>query len=144
MHASNPPARLLPAVLIALLALTASSFAGKAPLVSVSVFPSNITNESQDAVFTLTLSAPSSKNVPVSFVMTTFPPRPLDFFLIGTFTNTGQVVIPAGQLSVTVTLHTIPDDGWPSRETATLNVINGRGYHVGHPNNATVFIFPQP
>jgi len=122
---------------------TAFAGGGKAPLVSVSVFPQNITNESQDAVFTFTLSAPSSKNVPVQFVVGSSPPRPLDFFLVGFFTNTGQVVIPAGQLSVTVTLHTVPDDGWPSRETATLFVVNGRGYHIGAPSHATVTIHPQ-
>jgi hypothetical protein len=125
------------------ISLATSAIAGS-PRVSVTAPSSFITNESQEAVYTLTLSAPSSQNVAVTFVMTGSAIQGFDYLLIGNFSNTGQVVIPAGQTSATVTLHTIPDDGNPFQEIATFNVLNGRRYHIGFPNHASIRIRPQP
>jgi hypothetical protein len=117
-------------------------FAGS-PLVSVSALPGSITNESQESTYTLTLSAPSSKNIEVNFVMTGSAANGFDYTLIAPFSNTGQVVIPAGHTSVVVTLHTFPDDGFPAQEVATFNILNGRRYHIGFPNHANIVIIPQ-
>ena len=125
------------------LTLAQSALAGS-PRVSVSAPSGFITNESQEATYTLTLSAPSPRPMGVNFVMTGSAVQGFDYILLGTFSNTGQVVIPAGQTSATVTLHTLPDDGYPFQEIATLNILNGSRYHIGSPNHASIFIRPQP
>jgi hypothetical protein len=117
-------------------------FAGS-PLVSVSASPFPITNENEEATYTLTLSAPSSRNVGVAFVMSGTAIQGFDYVLIGNFNRSGQVLIPAGQTSATVTLHTLPDDGFPAREIATFNVINAARYHIGSPSHANVIILPR-
>lgn len=124
------------------LSLAGTALAGS-PRVSVTAPGGFITNENQEATFTLTLSAPSSRNIGVTFVMTGSAVHGFDYVLISKFTNTGQILIPAGQTSATVTLHTVPDDPNPSQEIATLNVINGARYHIGSPNHASIFIRPQ-
>jgi hypothetical protein len=133
---------------VALVSFIAVSLAGSAlagsPRVSVSAPPGFITNESQEAVYTLTLSAPASRNIGVNFVMTGSALQGFDYILLGTFNNTGQVVIPAGHTSATITLHTISDDGNPFQEIAIFNILNGTRYHIGFPNHASIRIRPQP
>jgi hypothetical protein len=117
-------------------------FAGS-PLVSVSASPFSITNENEEATYTLTLSAPATRNVSVAFFMTGSAVPGFDYILLGNFNKSGQVVIPAGQSSATVTLHTLPDEGYPAREIATLNVLNAARYHIGSPSRADVIILSQ-
>jgi hypothetical protein len=136
------PIRRVAACLLAL-SLAGTASAGS-PLVSVSTPPGNITNDGQEAVYTLTLSAPSSKNIGVNFVMTGSALEGFDYTLIGRFNNTGQVVIPRGQTSVMITLHTFSVDSPLFQQIATLNILNGTRYHIGFPNNATVRIRNVP
>lgn len=124
--------------------LVASNGLAGSPLVSVSSSPSPITNENEEATYTLNLSAPAPRNIGVAFVMTGSAVQGFDYVLIGAFNKSGQVVIPAGQLSATVTLHTLADDGYPAQEIATFNVINGARYHIGSPGHANIVIRPQP
>jgi hypothetical protein len=114
------------------------------PQVSVSAPPGFITNENQESVFTLTLSAPASRNIGVTFVMTGSAAQGFEYALIGKFNNTGQAVIPAGKTSVAITLHTLPNGPNVAQETATLNILNGTRYHIGFPNHATILIRPVP
>src|SRR5947209_6846609 len=123
--------------------LLASNALAKAPLVNVSVSPDPITNENQEATFTLSLSAPATHPIAVAFVMTGLAVQGFDYVLLGNFNKSGQAVIPAGQSCTIVTLHTLDDDPNPFREFATLNVVNGARYHVGSPTRASIFIFPQ-
>lgn len=125
------------------ISLAGHAFAGS-PLVSVSAPPGYITNESQDSVYTLTLSAPASRNIAVNFVMTGSAVQGFEYTLIGPFNHTGQIVIPAGQSSAIVTLHTLPDDPTQFQEIATLNILNGTRYHIGSPNHASIRIRTQP
>jgi hypothetical protein len=123
--------------------LAAGNLLAGSPLLSVSASSFPITNENEEATYTLTLSAPASRNVGVAFVMTGSAIPGFDYVLLGNFNRSGQVVIPAGQTSATVTLHTLPDEGYPDREIATLNVLNAARYHIGSPSHADVIILPQ-
>ena len=136
---SGPAGRFIGVFLL----LAAGNILAGSPLVSVSSSPFSITNENEEATYTLTLSAPAARNVGVTFVMTGTAIPGFDYVLLGVFNKFGQIVIPAGQSSATVTLHTLPDEGYPAREIATLNVLNGSRYHIGSPSHADVIILPQ-
>ena len=124
--------------------LVASQLLGGSPLVSISSSGSPITNENQEATYTVNLSPPAPRNIGVAFVMTGSAVQGFDYILLGNFNKSGQILIPAGQASVTVTLHTVPDEGFPAREIATLNLLNGARYHLGSPRHADIVIQPQP
>jgi hypothetical protein len=125
--------------LIAATAITTNAWAS-GPSISVSVSPDKITNEGQDAAFTLTLSSPASRKIAVNFVMTGLGDN---FVLLGNF-NSGRVVIPAGQSSGTVALHSLNGETAPSIATVVFNIYGGEHYRVGHPSNATLRIQNLP
>ena len=54
--------------------------------------------------------------------------------------TTGQVTIPAGQASATVTLKAKKDNVTENTETAIMTLQPGTGYRVGQHNSATVSI----
>ncbi len=117
---------------------------GGTPTITVSAFPTTITNEGEEATFTLTISPPSSRQLAVSFMMGGSAAQNSDYVLIGNFNKSGQLIIPSGQSSTTVTLHSLleegGDDGPNSSETAVFNLLKGKRYQVGTPNSATVTI----
>jgi hypothetical protein len=125
------------------MAAAASSALARSPLVSVSVFPTSITNEGEEAIYTFTLSAPAPRKMSVNFVMLGSA-WPNDYALVGNF-HSGGVVIPAGQTSATVTLHTLGGGGPDPRiQTAVLNLLNGQRYHLGAPDHALLNIKNLP
>jgi hypothetical protein len=131
---------LLPPVFAAMAAalLATTSMAGSS--VSVSVTPATISEEGEEAVYTITATPGSQQRLVVSFVMTGTASLSSDYILMGDF-NEGRIVIPAGQPSTTVTLHALSDEPDGRKfETATMNILNGRQYHVGSPRSATVKI----
>ena len=56
----------------------------------------------------------------------------------------GQVIIPAGQSSVIITLRARTDNTPESTETATMTLQPGTGYTVGTNNQGTVSILDGP
>jgi hypothetical protein len=135
-------ARLRVAFVFMVFVMATSSALAKSPLVSVSVFPTTITNEGQDATFTFTLSSPAPRKISVNFVLTATPGFD-DFVLVGDF-NSGRVVIPAGQMSASITLHTFVADFNPTIDTVVLNLVNGQRYHLGAPDHAQLHIHNLP
>ena len=127
----------------AMVSLTAT-LSVSAQSVSVSVSPSTITNEGEEATITLTISPPASRNIAVNLIMTGTAALGGDYVLIGDFNRAGQVVIPAGQSTSTITLHSLYDDDGRFNETAVANVIGGRRYRVGHPSHAQITIENAP
>jgi len=61
-----------------------------------------------------------------------------DYTLSG---SPGQVTIPAGQSSGSVTLSASSTNA-KKKKTATVNLQSGAGYKLGKPKNATVTIVP--
>lgn len=112
--------------------------------VSVSAAPSTITNEGEEAVFTLTISPPSSRQILLNFVMTGTAVLHRDYVLNGNFNKSRQVVIPPGQPTAMVTLHALYRDQPLASQSAIFNILNGRRYHVGSPDSAKVRIENQP
>ncbi len=141
---TSSPAR-LSKLLIVLLALAASvGGLTAAPNPSVSVFasPSTIDRESlQPAYYTISLSAPASRDVAVVFYMTGTARLNFDYTLSGNFVG-GQIVIPAGQTATTVTLRPLRLDAHLIRETASMNLVHDtrvpHTYALGSPIRATV------
>jgi hypothetical protein len=138
----------VPSTIVGLACLLTISLAGSAlagsPLISVSAPAGFITSDGQEAVYTLTLSAPASRNIEVNFVMTGTALQGFDYILLGQFSRTGQVLIPAGQTSANVTLHALAHDPALFQEIATLNILNGTRYHIGFPNHASIRIRTAP
>jgi hypothetical protein len=110
--------------------------------VSVSVWPPKITNEGEEAIYTFTLSSPAPRKMSINFVMTGTAGLN-EYALVGNF-NSGRVVIPAGQTSASIILHTFDDDPNPRIETAVLNLLNGQRYHLGSPDHAELRIENLP
>lgn len=131
-------------VVLASFAVLSASAALAGPRVSVSAFPMMITNEGEDATFTLTASPTPMRRAGVNFVMTGTATLGRDYSLTGNFNKDGQIVIEAGQTSTTVTLHSLSDDPRPPVETATMNIIGGKRYQIGSPSHATVRIENLP
>jgi hypothetical protein len=127
----------LASVLIVMMATVL--LAGGGPSISVSVSPSTNTNEGQDATYTLTLSSPATRRIAVNFVMLGTAALGSDYVLTGNF-NFGRVMIPVGQSSVTVMLHSLDDDMFVPQESAIFTVLGGDRYKVGSPNHAKVEI----
>lgn len=124
-------------------AVVTSNALAAGPSISVSVFPAMITNEGQDAAFTLNLSSPASRKIAVNFVMTGLAGQGSDYVLFGNF-NFGRIVIQAGESSATVAVHSLSGNVRPAIATAILNIYGGEHYRVGHPSNATLKIQNLP
>jgi hypothetical protein len=121
-------------------ALIAVSSAG-AQTISVSASPSVITNAGEESTITLTISPPSSVVLSVQFFLTGTAGYGHDYVLTGEFNRAGQIIVPRGQSTVTVTLHSFYDDDRPgTEETAIFNLHSGRRYSVGSPSRAQVTI----
>src|SRR4051812_47464540 len=72
------------------------------PMASVEVSPTPITSAYQDAVFTVTLSEPTSRGIAIAFFMSGGARSGSDYVLFGNFDGRGHIVIPAGETSATV------------------------------------------
>ena len=79
-----------------------------------------------------------------AFALTGTAAPGFDYVLLGAFNSHHQVVIPAGQATATLTLHSLYDDDGRFNEFAVFNVIGGRRYRVGSPSHAQVTIENKP
>jgi hypothetical protein len=94
--------------------------------------------EGQDAVFTLTASPVNHAQATVNYRMKGRAILGTDYTLSGA---TGQVTIPAGQASVTVTLHSLEDASKErGNEHAAMTLQKGAGYKLGALKKAAVLI----
>jgi hypothetical protein len=92
--------------------------------VTVSVSPSAI-QEGQTAAFTVTASTAVAQNTVVNYSMSGKATQGSDYTMSGT---SGQIVIPAGSNSGSVTLTAIVDNVKEKKETAIMTLQPGSGY----------------
>ncbi len=113
-----------------------------APVASVGLSSTQI-HEGDSATYTVSIPQAQSQPVTVHYKMSGTATRPDDYALSGTF---GQVTIPAGQTSATVTLTSFvdPDDGTePGKgETAIMTLQAGTNVDLGSSKSATITILP--
>ena len=129
--------------LICILGLVAVSSA-RAQSVSVSASPTVITNEAEESTITLTISPPSSRQLTVNLVLTGTAFNGSDYLVLGSFNRRGQVIIPAGTATQTLTLHSLYDDDGRFSEFVVFNVIGGKFYRIGSPSHVRVTIENKP
>ena len=141
-----PPTNHLIVGLIGALTLFGASLsAAPLPLVSVTASPSTVDPEiQQPAQYTISLSAPASRDIGVVFYMSGTARLGVDYFLSGNFNGSGQIVIPAGQTFTTVTLTPRAGDTHAVRENALMNLVHDtrsvHTYALGFPFRADVII----
>ena len=128
-----------------ILVLAGPLMAALPPLVSVNVSPSVVDRETlQPAHFSLSLSAPAARDIGVVFYMTGNARLGFDYTLSGNFNRLGEIVIPAGQTSATVTLYPLRLDARFVRENALMNIVHDtlsvHTYRLGAPTRANVII----
>ena len=125
-------------------AMFATALSVHAQSVSVTASPTTITNDGEETTITLSLSAPASHNIALNFAMTGTATLGSDYVLVGDFNKSAQVVIPVGQSSSMITLHSLFDDDGTRKETAIFNILGGERYRVGFPSRAQVTIENEP
>ena len=100
-------------------------------------------HEGDTATYTVSIATAPSKPLVVHYKMSGTASRGEDYNLSGTF---GQVTIPAGQTSATVTLTSLQDsdNGTTNEkaETAIMTLQPGPGYFSGGSSSATITILP--
>jgi Protein of unknown function (DUF642) len=100
------------------------------PRVSVLASPTTV-NEGGNATFTISASPVNpSQPITVFYSMSGKADLGVDYTLSGT---PGQVVIPAGQSSATVTLHALTDNVSEKKEIVKMTLDNGTGYKASCP-----------
>ncbi len=136
--------------LISVLALFSAGIAAASstPQVSVTVSPTIVDREVlQTAQFTISLSAPASRDIGVVLFMWGTARFGFDYVLNGNFNHAGEIVIPAGQTSTTVTLQPRTLDARFARESAVMNLVHDvrsvHTYSLGSPTRANVTIAIQ-
>ena len=132
-----PGKTFISAALLVATALAASS-AYSQTTVSISVSPPIITDQGEEATFTIFASPPPPRRVAVRFALfgTAIPGR--NYTLFGDLKK-GRIVFLPGQPFATVTLHSFDADG-PYELFAGLHIIGGDRYRIGSPDRATVKI----
>ena len=110
------------------------------PKVSVSASPTQI-HEGGSATYTVTVSPAVFQSVTVRYAMSGTATLGSDYTLSGT---PGQVTIPGGQTSASVTLNALTDNVKEKKETATMTLQSGTGYKLSKTNKATVSILDGP
>ena len=93
---------------------------------NVSASPTQI-HEGQSATYTLTVSPAVFQSVTVNYSMSGKATNGTDYTLSGT---AGQVTIPGGQTSATVTLNALTDKVKEKAETAIMTLQPGSGYNL--------------
>ncbi len=128
-----------------MLLLASPLMAALPPLVSVNVSPSVVNREElQPAQFIISLSAPAPRDIGVVFYMGGTARFGFDYTLSGNFSRSGAIIIPAGQTSVTVTLHPRLVDARFVQENALMNLVHDtlsvHTYRLGAPTRANVIL----
>jgi hypothetical protein len=113
---------------------------GATPSVSVTVSPTQI-RQGEDATFTVSASPAASQSITVRYSTSGSAKLGSDYTLSGT---PGQIEIPPGQTSGSVTLHANVNSSGKKQKNKTASLIlqSGTGYKVGKPKKATVTITP--
>jgi hypothetical protein len=106
----------------------------------VSASPTTV-NEGDNATFTFSASPVPSQSVTVFYSIGGKATFGTDYTLSGT---PGQVVIPAGQSSATVTLHALTDAMAEGNENAKMKLSKGAGYKRISPKKAIITIINVP
>jgi predicted Zn-dependent protease len=104
------------------------------PAVTVSASPTSI-RSGQTSTFTISSSGPVAAPTTVTYTMGGNAIEDRNYSLSGT---AGQVTIPAGSSSATVTLSVESIGG--GGKTATMILASGSGYMVSSPSSASVFM----
>jgi predicted Zn-dependent protease len=114
--------------------VTPTSTPSTSPAVTVLAAPTSIRSR-QTSTFTISASAPAAGPITVTYTMGGNATLDKNYSLSGT---PGQVTIPGGASSATVTLSvlSIGDGG----KTATMILASGSGYTVSSPSSASVFM----
>jgi hypothetical protein len=121
-----------------------TSLAGR-PALTVSVSPPVITNQGEEATFTITASSPPTRNLKVNFFLAGSALINRDYVLLKPIPTPAiiqppQIIFPAGQSSIEVILHAMGDDQPFGQLFATFFLEPGRRYRVGHPLRASLTI----
>jgi PKD repeat protein len=103
------------------------------PTVSLSASPAKI-NEGASATYTVTASSPASQKITVRYSMSGTATLGTDYTLSGT---AGEVTIPAGQSSASVTLSAASDNVKEKNETAIMTLGLGTGYKLNKAKKAS-------
>ena len=113
---------------------------GPTPTISVSASPTQVV-EGNSATYTISASPKAWQSITIRYSMSGNATLGSDYTLSGT---TGQMTIPAGQSSATVTLSAVKDSLKEKKETATMTLQSGTGYKLSRTNKATVSILDGP
>jgi hypothetical protein len=105
--------------------------------VTVSASPTTV-NEGGSAVYTIRVSSTSTVPRTVRYFMSGKALNGRHYTLSGSF---GQVTIPAGATTGTVTLNSVAGSLRKGRKIATMTLQSGTGYQLAFPSNASVTIF---
>jgi hypothetical protein len=130
--------------------LPASSAFAARPTLSVSVSPTVITNEGEQAIITITASTPPARNLRVNFFLTGNAFLNLDYLLIAPaqtpqIVENFQLLFPAGQSSIQVILRSMAGEDRFALLVANFFLRSGARYRLGHPRGAFVTIrLPNP
>jgi large repetitive protein len=103
------------------------------PAVSIAVAPADVTEDgTPNLVYTVTLSQPAFSATTVNYTVGGTATNGTDYATI-----TSPLVIPAGNVTGTITVNPTADTTIESDETVTLTLAAGTGYTVGAPGAAT-------
>ncbi len=134
-HSQRRLLRVLSAVGIFVALSATTSFAGS---ITVTASPTQITDQGEEAIFTIHVSPAPLGRRALNFFMSGTAIMGSDYVLFGSLSR-GQIVIEPGVTDTPITLHSFDGDGYFKR-SATLNLLGGRGPH----NHATVHIENVP
>jgi hypothetical protein len=107
------------------------------PTITISPL-SAVVNEGQSGTFTISASPVNpSQPVTVNYSMSGKAMYGIDYTLSGTF---GQITIPPGASSATVTLNALTDNRREKNEKAVMNLLPGAGYNLPRNTKASLII----
>jgi type VI protein secretion system component Hcp len=109
------------------------------PVVRISVSPTQI-SEGDSATFQITASANSIRPVVLNYAMSGKATFGVDYSLSGGFGQTGQIIIPLGSDTASITLTSAADQVREKNETAKMALQRGTGYKLSKPKKAKVKI----
>lgn len=110
-----------------------------APVVRISVSPAQIT-EGDSATFQITGSANTIRPVVLNYAMSGKATFGVDYSLSSGLGQTGQIIIPLGSDTVSITLTSAADQVREKKETAIMVLQRGTGYKLSKPKKAKVKI----
>jgi len=122
---------------------TPTPITGPTPKVAVSVSPSRI-NEGQSAIFQISASANTRRPVTINYSIAGTAAFGSDYGLSNNLGPVGQIVIPIGADSASITLTATADGVLEKKEAATMNLSAGTGYKLSPHKKAKLTIDNSP